>query len=88
VLAEDLTPVSIDVIAADGSRDMGSQAMMAGAAMGPMAPGKPDMAKLHKAEADNLAIAEGMYIWAGEGVEERVLKLFGQEIVVEAKKTR
>lgn len=76
------------VIAADGSRDMGSQAMMAGAAMGPMAPGKPDIAKLHKAEADNFAIAEGMYVWAGEGVEERVLRLFGKQVEFEAKKTR
>ena len=77
-----------DDSAADGSRDMGSQAMMAGAAMGPMAPGKPDMAKLHKAEADNLAIAEGMYVWAGEGVEARVLKLFGKQVELESKKTR
>jgi hypothetical protein len=67
---------------------MNSQAMMAGAVAGPMmGPGKPDMAKLHKAEADNLAIAEGMYKWAGEGVEDRILKLFGQQAGLESKKT-
>lgn len=78
------------VVAADGSRDMGSQALLGGAGATVMAPGQqPDFAKLHAAEADNLAIAEGMYVWAGEGVEERVLRLFGKEIVgAENKKGR
>lgn len=63
--------------AADGSRDMNSMAMLSGAAAGPMGPGKPDMSKLHKAEAENLALASDMYQWVGQGVEDRVLRLYG-----------
>lgn len=68
---------------------MGAQAMLAGAGGPMMAPGQqPDFLKLHNAEADNLAIADGMYVWAGEGVEERVLKLFGKTVGAESKKQR
>ncbi len=46
------------------------------------------MSKLYKAEVDNLALADAMYKYAGDGVEERVLKLFGKQIVGESKKDR
>lgn len=43
------------------------------------APGQPqDFAKLFKAERDNLALADGLYKWAGEDVELRVLRKYGR----------
>jgi hypothetical protein len=54
-------------------------AMLSGAGAGiPAGPGAPDVEKLFKAEVENLALAEGMYRWAGEGVEDRVLKFWGK----------
>jgi ER membrane protein complex subunit 3 len=42
-------------------------------------PGQPqDYTKLFKAERDNLEFSEGLYTWAGEGVEERVLRRYGK----------
>lgn len=41
-------------------------------------PGAPDYAKLYKQEAENLALAEGVYKWVGDGVEDRVLALYGR----------
>lgn len=63
----------------DGARDMNLVHALGGASAGqPMGmAGQPDMRKVHKAEAENLALADGMYRWAGEGVEERVLALWG-----------
>lgn len=66
--------------APDSARDMGLVHALGGAQQGqaPMGMGGgPDMGKVHRAEAENLALAEGMYRWAGEGVEERVLALWG-----------
>jgi hypothetical protein len=44
-----------------------------------VAPPGQDMFKMFNAEVENLALAEGMYKWAGEGVEERVLRLWGKQ---------
>lgn len=42
-------------------------------------PGGPqDFNKLFKAERDNLEFAEGLYKWAGEDVETRVLRKYGR----------
>lgn len=41
-------------------------------------PGAPDYVKLYKAEAENLALAEGVYKWVGEGVEDRILARYGK----------
>lgn len=41
-------------------------------------PGAPDPEKLFKSEVENLALAEGGYRWVGEGVEDRVLKMWGK----------
>lgn len=41
--------------------------------------GQPqDYNKLFKAEKDNLEFAEGLYKWAGEDVETRVLRKYGR----------
>ena len=54
-------------------------AMLAGAGAAPPAgPAAPDMEKLFKAEVENLSLAEGLYRWSGEGVEDRVLRLYGK----------
>ncbi|KAH8830769.1 transmembrane protein [Flagelloscypha sp. PMI_526] len=42
------------------------------------ATGPVDYVKIFKAEIDNLQLSEGVYKWAGEGVEERVLKMYGK----------
>jgi hypothetical protein len=63
--------------AAVDTRDASSTAMLAGAGMNPMGPAQ-DMAKPFKAEVENLALAEGLYKWAGEGVEDRVLAKWGK----------
>ena len=67
----------------DSTRDMGAVHALGGAQQGmPMGMGAAaDAGKVHKAEAENLALAEGMYTWAGEGVEERVLALWGMSEV-------
>ena len=42
-------------------------------------PGQPqDFGKLFKAERDNLALADGLYKWAGADVELRVLRKYGR----------
>lgn len=75
--------------AADGTRDMGAQAMMAGAGGPMMGQAQVDMNKVFRNEAENLAIADGLYAWAGQGVEDRVLNLFGRAVnESESKKTR
>ncbi|KAJ9094159.1 hypothetical protein QFC20_006957 [Naganishia adeliensis] len=61
----------------DGARDMNVVHALGGAAQGGPQMGVPDVGKVHRAEAENLALADGMYRWAGEGVEERVLALWG-----------
>ncbi|KAJ9117414.1 hypothetical protein QFC24_006510 [Naganishia onofrii] len=62
----------------DGTRDMNLVHALGGGTAAPVQPGgQQDMGKIHRAEAENLALAEGMYLWAGEGVEERVLALWG-----------
>jgi hypothetical protein len=61
--------------AADASRDMNAMPFANAGAQ----PGAPqDYAKLFKAERDNLEFSEGLYAWAGEGVEERVLRRYGK----------
>jgi hypothetical protein len=43
------------------------------------APGQQqDFPKLFKAEKDNLALADGLYKWAGADVELRVLRKYGR----------
>lgn len=37
-----------------------------------------DYTKLFKAERDNLEFSEGLYVWAGEKVEDRVLRRYGK----------
>jgi hypothetical protein len=51
--------------------------MLSGAGMNPMGP-QADMSKMYKAEVENLALAEGLYKWAGDGVEDRVLARWGK----------
>ncbi|KAJ9108227.1 hypothetical protein QFC19_002474 [Naganishia cerealis] len=72
---------SSDAGETDGTRDMNLVHSLGGGTAGPAQPagmgGQADMGKVHRAEAENLALAEGMYCWAGQGVEERVLALWG-----------
>ncbi|GFZ47403.1 ER membrane protein complex subunit 3 [Saitozyma sp. JCM 24511] len=57
------------------TRDLTSTMALSGAGTVPMGgPGAPDPEKLYNAEVENLALAEGMYRWVGEGVEARVLE--------------
>ncbi len=72
----------------DSTRDMSSIALLSGANSIPMTPGQKDFSKQHNAEAENLAFSEGLYRYAGDGVELRVLKLFGREVKEENKKDR
>ena len=68
------------IIAANDTRDMTATTMLSGAGGGLNAgPGQPDVSKLFKAEVENLALAEGMYKWVGDGVEDRVLKTWGKK---------
>lgn len=47
----------------------------------PQAPGAaPDFKKFFKQEAENLALAEGMYKWVGDGIEDRLLKQYGKAV--------
>ncbi|KAF8914568.1 integral membrane protein DUF106-domain-containing protein [Mucidula mucida] len=57
-----------------------SQMMMASpfAGAGPQAGQPQDYNKLFKAEKDNLAFAEGLYKWVGDGVEDRLLRKYGK----------
>jgi len=48
--------------------------MLAGAG----GPAAPDMEKFFKQEVENLALAEGMYRWVGDGIEGRILKRYGR----------
>jgi hypothetical protein len=42
-------------------------------------PGQPqDFNKLFKAEKDNLEFSEGLYAWAAEDVESRILAKYGK----------
>lgn len=53
----------------------------AGAGQAAAAPGAaPDFKKFFKQEAENLALAEGMYKWVGDGIEDRILKQFGKAV--------
>ena len=54
---------------------------LSAAAPTPGGPAAPDYAQLYKAEAENLALAEGSYKWVGEGVEDRVLARFEKRVV-------
>jgi len=68
------------ILGNDNSAADTSQTMMASpfaAAAGQ--PGQPqDYVKLFKAEKDNLAFAEGVYSWMGDGVETRLLRKYGK----------
>ena len=71
--------VSRMVVAAVETRDITATSLLSGAGAAPMAgPGAPDMEKLFKSEVENLALAEGMYRWVGEGIEDRVLRQWGK----------
>ena len=70
-------PIKLITVAAVDTRDASSTAMLSGAGMNPMGP-QQDMVKPFKAEVENLALAEGLYRWAGEGVEDRVLARWGK----------
>ncbi|WVO15384.1 hypothetical protein L204_103041 [Cryptococcus depauperatus] len=61
--------------AAVDTRDLTSLSALSGAGQGAMPGpgGPPNMSKLFQAEVENLALAEGLYKWVGEGVEDRVL---------------
>ncbi|EJD53559.1 transmembrane protein [Auricularia subglabra TFB-10046 SS5] len=61
---------------ADSSRDLASNPF-GGAATGP-APIGQDMNKLFQGEKDNLALADGLYVWACDDVETRVLEKYGK----------
>lgn len=67
----------LNLLAADSSQQM-TQSPFANAnpTANPAAP--PDYTKIFKAEVDNLQLSEGVYKWVGEGVEERVLKMYGK----------
>ncbi|KAK4688512.1 ER membrane protein complex subunit 3, partial [Tremellales sp. Uapishka_1] len=54
-------------------RDTMSTSTLSGAGAVQSGPGAPDMGKLFKAEVENLALAQGVYRWVGEGIEDRVL---------------
>lgn len=63
-------------VAADSTRDM---AMSPFATMGTAPAGQPqDYVKLFKAERDNLEFAEGLYAWAGEDVDIKILGKYGK----------
>jgi len=63
--------------AAVDTRDVNAMSMMGGAG-GMPGPGAPDMEKVFKGEVENLALAEGMYKWVGDGIEDRILKQWGK----------
>lgn len=64
--------------AATDTRDQSGLAMLGGAG-GPMGPGQPDMVKVFKSEIENLSLADGLYRWVGDGVEDRVLERWGKK---------
>ena len=64
--------------AATDMRDLSAASMMPASL--PTGPGAPEPPKLFKAEVENLALAEGSYKWACEGVEERVLRRWGKAV--------
>ncbi|WVR09076.1 hypothetical protein IAU60_006137 [Kwoniella sp. DSM 27419] len=65
--------------AAVDTRDLTAMSALSGAGAGMMpGPGQPDMSKLFKSEVENLALAEGLYKWVGEGIEDRVLSSWAQ----------
>ncbi|WWD21138.1 hypothetical protein CI109_105619 [Kwoniella shandongensis] len=67
--------------AAVETRDQSALSALSGAGGPAMAgPGAPDMSKLFKSEVENLALAEGLYKWVGDGIEDRVLKSWGKVI--------
>jgi hypothetical protein len=71
--------ISADIVAAVDSQ-MSQNMALSAANPTPGGPAGPDYAKLYKAEAENLALAEGSYKWVGEGVEDRVLARFGKRV--------
>ncbi|KAF8493512.1 integral membrane protein DUF106-domain-containing protein [Gautieria morchelliformis] len=62
--------------AADSSKDLANSSPFAAATQ--QQAGPQDYNKLFKAEKDNLELAEGLYSWAGKGVELRVLQKYGK----------
>jgi hypothetical protein len=51
----------------------------AGAAAAQAKPAGPqDFSKIFSAEKDNLELADGLYVWSGEHVEERLLRKWGK----------
>ncbi|KAL7421361.1 hypothetical protein Q5752_004246 [Cryptotrichosporon argae] len=61
--------------AAIETRDVTATAMLGGAGPG-AGPGAPDFEKVFRSEVENLALAEGLYRWAGAGVEDRVIAMY------------
>jgi ER membrane protein complex subunit 3 len=42
-------------------------------------PGQPqDFNKLFSAESENLQLAQGVYQWVGDGIDERILRKYGK----------
>ncbi|CAE6522561.1 unnamed protein product [Rhizoctonia solani] len=64
--------------AADSSRDMTSSPFANAAAAQSKSVGPQDFNKIFAAEKDNLELAEGLYVWSGEHVEERLLQRWGK----------
>jgi hypothetical protein len=63
------------------TRDQTALYSLTGAGAGAQAgPGAPDIEKIFKGEVENLLLAEGMYKWVGDGIEDRVLGLFGKPV--------
>jgi len=61
---------------ADSSKDMGNSSPFAASTQ--QQPMAQDYSKLFKAEKDNLELAEGLYVWAAQDVELRVLRRYGK----------
>jgi len=63
---------------ADGTRDLASSPFAAGAgSVMQLGPGQ-DMHKTFLQEKDNLELAEGLYKWVGDDIEDRVLQRWGK----------
>jgi hypothetical protein len=75
-----LSEFGLIISAAPDTRDLTATAALSGAGSAPLgAPGAPDPEKLYKGEVENLALAEGMYRWVGEGIEDRMLERWGKK---------
>jgi ER membrane protein complex subunit 3 len=71
------SPLHIDTgTAASDKRDLATSPF---ASVGGAPAGQPqDYNKLFAAEAESLQLAEGVYKWVGDGIEERILRKYGK----------